>query len=281
VQLYVVEPDGRCSLAETIDTPYSVMMHDLAITEHYVVFMLCPVLFDLVEGRPFRDWIRWAPEKGLKFGVRERTPESPVRWFEAPTPGFIFHPGNAYEENGRIVMDACTYLDGDALLAGLAGVRAGQCPDDAGAVPFLYELDLASGTCRERQLDDRGAEFPRLDDRLVGHRNRYGYAVMSDSRNFFLPGELTLVKYDRQGGRSQHHRFGRGHFPGEPVFVPRTADAAEDDGFVLSVVADMPAGTSYLAVLDARNLEAPPLAVAHLEHRVPLGFHGNFAAGVV
>ncbi|HWP65330.1 MAG TPA: carotenoid oxygenase family protein [Candidatus Limnocylindria bacterium] len=281
VQLYVVEPDGRCSLAETVDTPYSVMMHDLALTEHYVIFLLCPVLLDVLEGRPFRDWLRWAPELGLKFGVRARTPGAPIRWFEAPTPGYIFHPGNAFEDGDRIVMDACTYLDGAALLAGLAGVRAGECPDNAGAVPFLYELDLASGTCRERQLDDRSAEFPRLDDRLVAYRNRYGYAVMADGPNFFMPGELMLVKYDRQGGRSQYHRFGRGHFPGEPVFVPRAPDAAEDDGFVLSVVADMPAGTSYLAVLDARDLDAPPLAVAHLEHRVPLGFHGNFAAGVV
>jgi carotenoid cleavage dioxygenase len=281
VQLYVVEPDGRCSLAETVDTPYSVMMHDLAITEHYVIVLLCPVLFDLVEGKPFRDMIRWAPERGLRFGIRARTPNAPLRWFDAPTPAFIFHPGNAYEADGKILMDACSYLDGQALLDGLATVRAGSAPERAGAVPFLYEFDLAAGTCRERQLDDRGSEFPRLDDRLVGYQNRFGYAVVADGTNFFLPGELRVVRYDRQGGRSQYHHFGRGHFPGEPVFVPRTPDTAEDDGFVLTVVADMPSGTSYLAVLDAQNLDAPPLAKAHLTHRVPLGFHGNFAAGIV
>ena len=283
VQLYVVEPDGRCSLAETIETPYSVMMHDLALTEHYVVFLLCPVLFDLKKGRPYCDWLRWTPELGLKFGVRARTPGAPVRWFDAPTPGFIFHPGNAYEDEGKIVMDACTYLDGAALLDSLAGIRAGRCPGRAGAMPFVYELDLASGSCREQQLDERGAEFPRLDDRLVAYPNRYGYAVMGDGPNsVLLPvGETMIVKYDRRGGRSQFHRFGRGHFPGEPIFVPRAPEAAEDDGFVLTIVADMSAGTSYLAILDARNLEAQPLAKAHLHHRVPLGFHGNFAPGVV
>jgi carotenoid cleavage dioxygenase-like enzyme len=281
VQLYMVEPDGRCSLAEVVNTPYSVMMHDLAITEHYVILLLCPVLFDIREGKPFRDWLTWAPERGLKFGVRERTPGAPLRWFEAPTPAYIFHPGNAYEADGKILMDACSYLDGNALLDGLATVRTGRCPDRAGANPFLYELDLAGGTCRERQLDDRGAEFPRLDDRRVGYANRYGYAVIADGPNFFAPGETSIVKYDRQGGRSQYHHFGHGHLPGEPVFVPRGPDAAEDDGFVLTVVADMPSGTSYLAVLDARNVDAAPLAKAHLRHRVPLGFHGNFAPGVV
>jgi all-trans-8'-apo-beta-carotenal 15,15'-oxygenase len=62
--------------------------------------------------------------------------------------------------------------------------------------------------------------------------------------------------------------------------VPRAAGAGEDDGFVLSVVATNE-GKSYLAVLDAKNIDAKPLAKAHLEHRVPLGFHGNFATGVV
>jgi carotenoid cleavage dioxygenase len=193
----------------------------------------------------------------------------------------MFHPGNAYEADGTIVMDACAYRDGQALLDGLATFRSGRCPDGASAVPVLYELDLATGACRERQLDDRGAEFPRLDDRRVGHRNRFGYAVMADDPHFFGEGEKTIVRYDREGGPSQLHRFGAGHFPGEPVFVPRAADAAEDDGFVVTVVADMHAGSSYLAILDARNVDRPPLARAHLAHRVPMGFHGNFAAGVV
>lgn len=281
VQLTVVEPDGRCSLAETLDTPYPVMMHDLAITEHHVIVLLCPVLMEFAEDRPFRDWLSWAPERGLRFGVRARTPGAPLRWFDAPTPGFIFHPGNAYEDGRTIVMDACTYRDGQALLEGLARFRAGACPDGASAVPVLYELDLETGACRERQLDDRAAEFPRLDDRRVGYRNRFGYAVVADGAGFFGPEEKTLVKYDRQGGRRQVHRFGPGVFPSEPVFVPRAAGADEDDGFVLTVVADMPAGTSRLDVLDARNLDRPPLASAHLDHRVPMGFHGNFAAGVV
>ena len=281
VQLYVVEPDGRCSLAEAIDTPYSVMMHDLAITEHYIVFLLCPLLFDVRPGQPFDEWVQWAPERGLKFGVRARTPGAAVRWFDAPTPGFMFHPGNAFEADGHILMDACTYRDGAALVQSLSRLRRGESVVAGGAVPFLYDLDLATGQCRERQLDDRGAEFPRLDDRRVGYRNRFGYAFVGEGPDAFAPGRKAIVKFDREGGRSRYHRFAPGHFPGEPVFVPRTPDAAEDDGFVLVVVADAPNERSYLAVLDAQNLDAAPLARAHLDVRVPLGFHGNFAAGVV
>lgn len=280
VQFYIVEPDGTCSLAEAVETPYAVMMHDFAITEHHVVFPLCPITWDLERGQCLRDWLRWEPEKGLRFGVRERAPGSPVRWFEAPSPGYLFHPGNAYEKNGKILMDACTYPDGDALLEQLAVYRSGRHVDAAGAHPVLYELDLASGTCKETWLDDRTAEFPRLDDRRIGYENRFGYALMGEPGLAGLSAS-TLARYDRTGGRLVRHEFGPLSYPGEPVFVPRTPDAPEDDGFVLTVVFDGETGKSHLTVLDAGNLDGTPLARAHLEHRVPLGFHGNFAPGVM
>ena len=63
---------------------------------------------------------------------------------------------------------------------------------------------------------------------------------------------------------------------GEPVFVPRSADADEGDGFVLSVIHRGASNCSDLAVFDAMNLQAGPLALVHLSHRVPAGFHGNW-----
>ncbi|MFP6626244.1 MAG: carotenoid oxygenase family protein [Deltaproteobacteria bacterium] len=280
-QIYIVEPDGRASLSEAVDAPYAVMMHDVAITENYIILLLCPMTFNgrtLLEGGGFEQAIAWEPELGLKFGVYPRTGGSP-RWFEAPTPGFIFHTGNAYEEDGKIFMDACTYGNGTALLRSIKDFRSGET-DDAGATPYLYELDLASGDCRETRLSDRGAEFPRIDDRLGGYKNRFGYALVAGD-NALVPGTGTVCRYDRSGGPSSYYDFGLGQMPGEPVFVPRSADSAEDDGFVVTVVYDAPNDGNYLAILDAGHLASGPLARAHLEHRIPMGFHGNFYAGLV
>jgi carotenoid cleavage dioxygenase len=58
--------------------------------------------------------------------------------------------------------------------------------------------------------------------------------------------------------------------------VPRRPDAEEGDGFLLSVVYRAESKCSDLAVFDARNLADGPLALAHLSHRVPAGFHGNW-----
>lgn len=283
LQLYAVEPDGRVSLAEAVDAPYATMMHDLAITEHYVIFPLCPVLFDLAvleQGRPFADALRWDPERPVRFGVRGREPGAAVRWFDARTNGFLFHFGNAYEERdgSRIVFDACVYPDGAALLDGLRRIRTGHVDRGFAAPPFAFEIDLASGVLTERQLDDQGAEFPRCDDRRVGYRNRFVYAALAAERGRTGAGGTfsTLVKVDRERGRSVRHPFGAGRWTGEPVFVPRAADAEEDDGFVLVTVYDASEDRSELVVLDARHFDGAPLARARLRHRVPLGFHGNF-----
>jgi carotenoid cleavage dioxygenase len=162
--------------------------------------------------------------------------------------------------------------------------RCGEVGEAYGARPFLYEFDLETGVCRERQLDDRGAEFPRIDDRRIAYKNRWGYAVLSQPGG--RAGEPAypwsrVIKYDRQGGPSAVHDYGRWHWPNEPVFVPRTPTAEEDDGFIVNYVYDGTTDGSYLAVLDARNVAGAPLAKAHLRHRLAQGFHGTFVPGLV
>ena len=62
---------------------------------------------------------------------------------------------------------------------------------------------------------------------------------------------------------------------GEPLFVPRNAGAAEDDGSVLVLSYDQARNASAFFVLDARHLTGEPLAEIRIPHRVPYGFHDN------
>jgi len=81
-------------------------------------------------------------------------------------------------------------------------------------------------------------------------------------------------------GKQNEITHGPTHIVGEPIFVPRSADAAEDDGWLLSLVYSASQHRSRLVVLDARDVESEPVAVAHLRHHVPLGFHGTFTQRV-
>ena len=280
IQLYCVEPDGSVSLAEAHDAPWPSMMHDFAITENYVIFPLGSIHFDiapLVDGRGFGEAVKGRADRPQQFGIRGREPGSPVKWFQAPSVGYMFHPGNAYERDGKIFMDACTYEDPQGLLDSLAGLRAGGDSRGFAAHPYLYEFDLAAGTCKETKFSDSTAEFPRIDDRLVGHENRYGYAATAE------PGEdaaslfRRITKYDRSGGPSVHASTVEGRWVGEPVFVPRTPDAEEDDGFVLNLMHDANEDRAALEIRDARGIDAAPLARLWLDERVPFGFHGNWS----
>jgi all-trans-8'-apo-beta-carotenal 15,15'-oxygenase len=92
--------------------------------------------------------------------------------------------------------------------------------------------------------------------------------------------QAAIVKVDHETGTCTAHAFGEGNVAGEPIFVPRSAEAGEDDGWLLTLVYSAQAHRSRLVVLDARDLEREPLAAAHLRHHVPLGFHGTFTRRV-
>ena len=280
IQLYCVEPDGRVSLAEAHDAPWASMMHDFAITENHVIFPLGSMEFDLaplLTGGTFTQALSGV-DRPMTFGIRSREAGSEIRWFEAPSAGYMFHPANAYEEDGKIFMDACTYENPQSLIDSLDGARDGKVGSGLDANPYLYEFDLEAGTCKETKFSDSTAEFPRIDPRLIGHKNRWGYASTAEPAGGALGFSRRITKYDRQGGSSTHTKVVDGQWTGEPVFVPRSKDAAEDDGFVLVATHDANKAETAVEILDARGIDAEPLARLHLDTRIPFGFHGNWAS---
>jgi carotenoid cleavage dioxygenase len=107
---------------------------------------------------------------------------------------------------------------------------------------------------------------------VVGHRHRYGYAAKVGGGFAHGP----LLKFDLQAGTASVHDFGDSRVTGEGVFVPRSPDAAEDDGWVLSIVYDAGSDSSDLVILDAQDFTGAAVASVRLPQRVPYGFHGNW-----
>ena len=58
--------------------------------------------------------------------------------------------------------------------------------------------------------------------------------------------------------------------------MPRSDDAAEDDGWLLCLTYDATADRSKLVIQHAQDLAGDPVATVHLPVRVPFGFHGNW-----
>ncbi|HWJ98256.1 MAG TPA: carotenoid oxygenase family protein, partial [Acidimicrobiales bacterium] len=106
-------------------------------------------------------------------------------------------------------------------------------------------------------------------------RFSWGVQLGTDGDDLQWP-SADLVRYDADRKASETVSFGRDRIVGEAVFVPRSAEAAEDDGWYLALVNDVPDDTTDLVVLDAAAPTEGPVATVHLPARVPLGFHGNW-----
>jgi carotenoid cleavage oxygenase len=261
----VVGTDGRVRRNVDVAVPGGPMVHDCAITESQVVLFDLPCTFDLDVAMSGSFPYRWNPDYGARVGLLPREGEAEdVRWFEVE-PCYVFHPLNAYDRpDGSVVLDVVRH---PKMFA-----RAVDGPDEGATRLERWTIDPTAGKVIEETLDDRSQEFPRHDERILGRQHRYGYgAAFAEAA-----GAGPAFKHDLERGTTEVHDHGPGRQTGELVFVPRSDDAAEDDGWLLSFVYDAATDRSDLVVLHAQDFIGDPVAVVHLPQRVPFGFHGNW-----
>jgi carotenoid cleavage dioxygenase len=276
LRYHVVDAKGRLVRSEEIDVPVATMMHDFIVTRDHVVFMVCPATFRLERIAEGKSPLAWEPELGTKLGVMPRNgANKDVVWFEA-NPCYVFHPMNAYTENGRIVADVARY----ARLPLFGEGTEREIVEESGARLTRWILDLAGGSVKEERLDEVPLEFPRLDERYAGLRYRHGYAAAIVGENGGSANFNGIVHVDLETGKRRSHVLPNGSFTGEPIFVERSEGAPEGEGFLLSLIYRSEEHRSDLLVLDAENVDAEPIATVKLPHRVPFGFHGNWGRGL-
>lgn len=263
---HVLDAGGRLVHSAEIRVPGPTMMHDFMITREHAIFMDLPVVFDLERAARGDVPLRWDESYGARIGILPRMGgDADVRWFEVD-PCYVFHPLNAYAEGATVVCDVGRH----------AYMWRESMNDFAPSYLWRWTFDLESGKVVERQLDDVSHAFPRVDDRVVGLRHRYGWAVAPRSGDDRADGARVVVKYDLETGLRARHDFGEGGHPDEFVFVQADVGAGPDEGFALGFVYDRARDRSDLVILDAARPEAKPVAVVHLPRRVPHGFHGSW-----
>jgi carotenoid cleavage dioxygenase len=253
------------------------MMHDFALTPSYVVLLDLPVTFSLnavTQGKELP--YVWNPSHQARVGLLPRDGSAGVRWIEIE-PCWVFHCLNAYDDNGKVVVDLCQYNQGfdvSTLWSAHGPVTLDR-----------WIIDPAAGKITQQRLDDRGQEFPRVDDRIISAPHRYGYsAVIGDvTRAITAAGDFgddaftnAILRHDLAHGTTEVHDFGRDATVGEAVFAPAAPDSAEDDGYVMAFVHNPDRGAADLVILAAQDFTADPVARVHLPARIPLGFHGSW-----
>lgn len=268
IQYVVIGADNRVRKTVDVPVPGQPMVHDCMITKNYFIVLDLPVILDLeVAEQGYQLPYKWHPEYGARVGLLPREGSAQdITWHEVE-PCFVFHPMNAYEdEQGRVILDVVRY---DRLFASdMRGPGGGVSTLDR------WTIDPKVTRVVERRLDDEMQEFPRIDERLTGKPYRYGYTT-GLGEDLALGG---IKKHDLEKKTSQLHEEGNSRVFMEPVFVPCSDDAGEDDGWVLAYVYDKSTDTSDVVIIAAQDFESGPVATVHLPRRVPYGFHGNWCA---
>jgi carotenoid cleavage dioxygenase len=271
----VISADGQVVKTTEIELPGPRLPHDMAITEHYAVLMDLPLVQDLTAAKQGRHKLHFDRSMPSRFGVMPRYGDgSQIRWFEA-SPCYIYHVVNAWEEGDEVVLDVCRVqkpqprADAHTPLAKMLSYLR------LDAQLHRYRFDLRTGACTETPLDDANTEFPTVDSRGVGTRNRYSYTVhISPESTLKFDG---LVRYDNLAGSKTEYRFGPGRWGSEAPFAPRDGASVDSaDGYLVTFVQDEREGRSELDIFDAADLAAGPVARVLLPQRVPLGFHATW-----
>jgi carotenoid cleavage dioxygenase-like enzyme len=195
-----------------------------------------------------------------------------MRWF--PIPGLVMgHVMNAYTEGSRVILDT--------------PASPGNCfsffKDKNGNLPSMPEtvtqltritFDLSKPDAEAVTLEPvQGAygDMPKIDDRYAMEKYRTGYFAFRD-----FP-RMGIAQIDWETRDLKFHDLENAAAQ-EPLFIPRSADAPEGDGFVLTVVDRFVDKRTDLLILDGNDVSRPPIATVKLPFAMPMAFHGSWMA---
>ena len=129
-----------------------------------------------------------------------------VRWFDTDA-CYVFHPMNAYDD-GHADRSRRRALRAAALHVARGGARPRLARQERGAPASLADRSRARRRRDPTPLDDGDGEFPRVDERRVGRKHRFGYmAATGPEGNETLHPVFTAIRKVRP--RARHDRDAR------------------------------------------------------------------------
>lgn len=281
ITLYEFNPAGKLLRRYAHSIPGFAFIHDFAITPNYCIFFQNPVSFNPIPfALGFRgagECIKFEAKNPTRILVIPRHSKAPMQILETQA-GFVFHHANAFEQDGKLYIDSICY---DALPEVEAGSDFREVEFDLLAPGQLWRfaIDLNEGTVQRRLLEERCCEFPYVHPNHVGRPYRFMFMGAAHNARGNAPLQ-AILKLDVTTGEEQLWSAAPHGYVSEPIFVPRSEDSREDDGWVLTVVYDSSKHRSDVVILDGRDLNRGPVARLHLKHHIPYGLHGSWTPNV-
>ena len=283
IEVYTISTTGEIVRSESFRAPYCSMVHDFFVSRQHIAFVICPMVCDwqrVQRGEPY--W-HWDSTKPTMVGIfpREQGVKA-LRWFTCPVVAMQTHTFNAWEEGSTLHLDH--FVTASGWLSQFPDIHN---PDAKEKPPFgeRWSFDLSSTEDRFqiKRLINQIGEMPAIDARFAMQRTRhFWFGTNNPALGPMLdwgpkgPPFTCLGHYDEAADRINFWYAGPNSSPEEPLFVPRSADAPEGDGWLLSIVGRRDQNRTDLVILDALHLGRGPVATVRMPCRLHEGFHGTW-----
>ncbi|MPT47559.1 MAG: carotenoid oxygenase family protein [Sphingobium sp.] len=285
---YEIGPDGELLFDVWFENPYYCMMHDFAITPDYALFSVMPMTSNwerLKAGKPHFGFDTSMPTYLAVVPRRAGATAADVRWFKGPN-CFTAHVMNAHQDGTVLHIDMP--VGENNMMPFFPDINDAPFDPMAGRLyltRWTVDLNQNEEEYRSEKLTDMIGDFPRIDDRSTGLKNRYGWLVVIDPDQ---PVELkggsaggwvmnTLGMVDLETGTEQKWWAGPVSSVQEPCFVPRSPDSPEGDGWIVMICNRLETHSSDLLVFEATEIAKGPIATINIPIRMRFGLHGNWA----
>ncbi|KAL2607817.1 hypothetical protein R1flu_026390 [Riccia fluitans] len=289
-----------------LDLDKLILMHDIGITERYIIVYDFPMVMDipsmLLKGESI---VTLDLQAESRIGVIPLTGNNrSVKWFNVDTT-CLTHHANSYEDGDEIVVhglvtcnlqlvavprdiDHLEWYSRGMTLEHQNNYKVKIANIDGKLFEHLHEwrLNLKTGEVTERNISQYKfpLEVPRINENFTGKKYKYVYAASEDieaskAKGFPMYGKLVKIDVSQKNEDSklvQFHDVADNTIYSEPVFVARPGSTEEDDGWIVTYVHNEATNISEMIIIDAQNFDEEPLARISLPQRVPYGFHGTY-----
>lgn len=283
------------------DSPWCSLMHDCVITPNWTITSMWPL--EASYERMKDGGLHWAyrrdlpagflvmPRKGGKDKAEDDAFRAKHGWLPSETQRFYagphcvtMHTGGAWEnEDGTISFDTSRAYENPTPWF----PEEGKDPEwKHTKIDFVrWSLDLSkphgSKLKEPEVLVNCPCEFPRVDERFLTQKTNWVFLnavyakLHSGAEIGMAEGFDAILMFNTSTREQKAFYVGKDSSVQEPVFVPRHAQAAEADGWVMAMVERHKAGRCDVVILDTNDFSRP-IAVIPLPLHLKAQTHGNW-----
>jgi carotenoid cleavage dioxygenase-like enzyme len=280
VNVFEYTPKGKKVWEAWVKVPYVGMLHDFAVTQHYIVIYVIPLAYDAEQIK--RGGIHWSWYGGqptyLGF-FRRGGDGKDIQWIKGPERSST-HVMGCFDDAKHIYID-CEMSAYNPFP--FMPMRDGSRWDPVKGASRITRLsvDLSKKTPKDYGIEVLYQNFigalPRQDDRYNTVPYKIGFLPCPDPdpKDPSKRPSSCYARMDHSTKSTQVYRAEEDVTLAEACFAPRNKTAPEGNGYLMGVASHgKEGGRSDLVILDAEHLDQGPVATVRLPTKIVGQIHG-------